>query len=71
MSNKLTTGLKTYNMASNKFDTGFAPIIVREFKLEYTTHYGKTVFEGSASQIMAHVNLINENATNAILNQAS
>ena len=68
MSNKLNTGLN--NMASNKFDTGFAPIIVRKFKLEYTTQYGHTIFEGTANQVIAHVGLVNQNAVAAILNKA-
>ena len=67
MLNKLNTGLN--NMASNKFDTGFAPIIVKAFKLEYTTQYGKTIFEGTASQVIAHIGLVNENAVTGILNK--
>ena len=67
MSNKLNTGLN--NMASNKFDTGFAPIIVKAFKLEYTTEYGKTIFEGTADQVIAHVGLVNSSAVTAILNK--
>ena len=57
-------------MASNKFDTGFAPIIVKAFKLEYTTEYGHTTFEGTANQIIAHVGLVNASAVEAILNKA-
>ena len=56
-------------MAGNKYDTGFAPIIVKAFKLEYTTEYGKTVFEGTADQVIAHVGLVNQSAVTAILNK--
>ena len=56
-------------MAGNKYDTGFAPIIVEKFKLEYTTEYGHTIFEGTANQIIAHVGLVNSSAVAAILNK--
>ena len=47
-------------MASNKFDTEYAPQYARDIKISYTTDWGKTVFEGNLSQVLAHVATLQE-----------
>ena len=42
-------------MASNKFDTSFVPIKVRDLKLSYTTDWGTTELEGDLKQILNHL----------------
>ena len=42
-------------MASNKYDTAFLPITVKDFKVTYTSPYGDTSFEGTPEQIIMHL----------------
>ena len=42
-------------MASNKFDTGFAPIKIEGLTLNYTTQYGKTKVEGNITEVIKHL----------------
>ena len=42
-------------MASNKFDTSFTTIRVRDLKLSYTTDWGTTELTGDLRQLMNHL----------------
>ena len=57
---EINNNFKIIIMASNKFDTEYAPQYARDIKISYTTDWGNTVFEGNLSQVLAHVATLQE-----------
>ena len=53
--NMSTNNKKITIMASNKFDTSFTTIRVRDLKLSYTTDWGTTELTGDLRQLMNHL----------------